>query len=144
MWMVYAVAAAALWGLEYAIMGRLLDGRLSPLSLLAIQMAVGTLLIGSVALATGSFHRDVGTITSNATTLRLIVISSLVFALGSYMIATSIQEGNAVLAGLVEISYPLFILLFLIMFGWNEPIGLRALFGGGLILAGAILVQSAT
>jgi drug/metabolite transporter (DMT)-like permease len=144
MWMVYAVMAAALWGLEYAIMGRLLDGRLSPLSLLSIQMAVGTLLIGSVALASGSFHRDMGTITSNTVTLRLIVVSSLVFSLGSYMIATSIQEGNAVLAGLVEISYPVFILLFLVLFGWNEPIGPRALVGGGLILAGALLVQSAT
>ena len=52
MWMVYAVAASALWGLEYALLGRLFAGRLSPLSLLAIQMTVGTVLIGSIALAT--------------------------------------------------------------------------------------------
>jgi drug/metabolite transporter (DMT)-like permease len=142
MWMVYAVAAAALWGLEYALMGKLFNGRLSPLSLLAIQMVVGTILIGSVALATGTLRREALAITSNPETLRLVVISSLVFALGSYMIATSIKEGNALVAGLVEISYPLFILAFLVILGWNEPVGPRALVGGGLIIAGAFLVQS--
>lgn len=142
MWMVYAVAAAALWGLEYALMGRLFNGRLSPLSLLAIQMAVGTALIGAVAVATGTLRREIEIITATPETLRLVVLSTLVFTLGSYMIATSIQEGNALVAGLVEISYPLFILFFLVILGWNEPVGLRAVFGGVLIVAGAVLIQS--
>jgi drug/metabolite transporter (DMT)-like permease len=142
MWMAYAVAAAALWGLEYALMGRLFNGRLSPLSLLSIQMAVGAAMIGTIAIATGTLRRDSAAITSNPEILRLVVISSLVFTLGSYMIATSIKEGNALLAGLVEISYPLFILAFLIILGWNEPVGPRAIVGGILIIAGAVLVQS--
>lgn len=142
MWMFYAIAAAALWGLEYALLGRLFNGRVSPLSVLAIQMAVGTTVIGAAALTTGSLRRELGMIASNPDTLRLVIISALVFTLGSYMIATSIKEGNALVAGLVEISYPLFILAFLVILGWNEPVGIMAIVGGLFIIIGAVLVQA--
>jgi drug/metabolite transporter (DMT)-like permease len=141
MWMVYALAAAALWGLEYALLGRLFSGRLSPLTILALQMAVGAIFIAPLAIATGVFKRDAALIVSDPEMLRLTIVSALVFTLGSYMIATSISEGNALIAGLVEISYPLFIVVFLIIFGWNEPIRPLTMAGGILIFVGAAIVQ---
>jgi drug/metabolite transporter (DMT)-like permease len=142
MWMVYALCAAALWGLEYVLLGRLFDNRISPVFLLSIQMFVGALTLGSICVASGTFTSEIGAATRSWTSILLIVFSTIVFTLGSFMIAASIKEGNALLAGLIEISYPLFILVFSILLGWSEPVGLRALIGGLAILAGAAIIQS--
>jgi drug/metabolite transporter (DMT)-like permease len=143
MWFTYAVAASALWGLEYALMGRLFDGRISPLFLLSIQMLFGALILCTVCVVSGTFAAEAGVAVKSPEIMRLVFFSILVFTLGSYMIATSIQGGNALVAGLVEISYPLFILVFTLALGWAEPIGARALIGGLLIVAGAAIIQSA-
>ena len=142
MWMVYAIAAAAFWGLEYILMGRLFNGRISPLFLLTIQMAIGTALFGSISLATGAMRRDSNEIATNPEAFRLVLMSAVVFALGSYMIARSIKESNALVAGLMEVSYPLFIFAFMAILGWNEPVNHRTVLGGILIVSGAAILQS--
>jgi drug/metabolite transporter (DMT)-like permease len=144
MWYFYAVGAAALWGLEYALLGRLFDGRVSPLFLLSIQMLVGAIILGTLCYATGTFQAQIGVATSNNTIMMLIVMSTIVFTLGSFLIATSVKEGNALLAGLAEISYPLFILLFTVMLGWAEPVSSKALIGGILIFVGSIFIKTST
>ena len=77
MWMVYAIAAAAFWGLEYILMGRLFNGRISPLFLLTIQMAIGTALFGSISLATGAMRRDSNEIATNPEAFRLVLMSAI-------------------------------------------------------------------
>jgi drug/metabolite transporter (DMT)-like permease len=143
MWYVYAAGAAALWGLEYALLGRLFDGRISPLFLLALQMLTGAVIMGSMVVLTGQFHQQVEVATSDRNTMMLILFSTFAFTLGSFLIATSIKEGNAVLAGLAEISYPLFIIVFSVMLGWAEPLNARALIGGALIMVGAVFLKTA-
>ena len=142
MWLVYALAASALWGFEYAIVGRILGDRVSPVSLVAIQMAVGSVALGAVALVTGALRRDLALAQAQPGLWLLVALGILVFTLGNLMIAVSIQEGNAVLAGFVEISYPLFIVLFSLMLGWGGSIGPRTVIGGLVILAGVYLLQS--
>jgi drug/metabolite transporter (DMT)-like permease len=142
MWYFYAIAASALWGLEYALIGRLFDGRVSPLFLLPIQMLVGAAVLGTVCFATGTFHAQIGAATRSSNTMMLIFMSTVVFTLGSFLIATSVKEGSALLAGLAEISYPLFILIFTVMLGWAEPVSARALVGGILILVGSIFIKT--
>lgn len=143
MWLVYAMSASALWGLEYVLMGRLFDGRISPLFLLSIQMLTSAVTIGSICIATGTFTTELGAATRSPNVIMLVVFSCIVFGLGNLLIATSIQAGNPLLAGLVEISYPLFIVVFAIVLGWSEPVGPRALVGGLTILAGAAILQTA-
>jgi drug/metabolite transporter (DMT)-like permease len=142
MWFTYAMLASALWGLEYAIMGRLFDGRISPIALVSIQMAIGSVFLGALALATGRMQADIRHIADNNSVLLLVLFSITVFTLGNFFIAASIKEANALLAGLAEISYPLFILVFTIMLGWGEPVSARALLGGVLILIGAIFLKT--
>jgi drug/metabolite transporter (DMT)-like permease len=142
MWFAYAMLASALWGLEYALMGRLFDGRISPLALVSIQMAIGSVFLGGLALATGRMQADIRYIADNNSVLWLVLFSITVFTLGNFFIAASIKEANALLAGLAEISYPLFILVFTIMLGWAEPVSARALVGGILILIGAIFLKT--
>ncbi len=143
MWMVYALGASALWGFEYVLLGRLFHDRISPLFLLSIQMLVGSITLGCVCLATGTFSSEIGIATRNWTVMFMIAFSSIVFTLGSILIAVSIQKGNPLLAGLVEISYPLFILIFSLLFGFSETISFRALLGGFIVFVGVLILQSA-
>jgi drug/metabolite transporter (DMT)-like permease len=142
MWLVYALLAAALWGFEYAIVGRVLDGRISAVSLVAIQMAVGAVALGIVGYASGALGRDVSAISTDRGLAQLILLAIAVFTAGNLMIAISIKEGNAVLAGFIEISYPLFIILFSLMLGWGGTIGVRTVIGGIVILIGVLILKA--
>ena len=46
MWFIYATGAAAVWGLDYFLLERLYQNKLSPLFILSLQMLFGTLCIG--------------------------------------------------------------------------------------------------
>ena len=143
LWFVYASTAAALWGLEYVLLGRLFDSRISPIFLLFVQMLTGALVLGTVCIANGSFKVEVGTAMSSRIVLMLIALSAVVFVLATVLIATSIKEGSPLLAGLVEMSYPLFILFFSIVLGWSDPLNPRVWIGGLLIISGAVILRSA-
>ena len=125
MWLVYALLAAALWGFEYAIVGRVLDG--ADFRGFACGDPDGGRGRGArdrrVYLwraGSGCFgHID------GPRTCTTILLAIAVFTAGNLMIAISIKEGNAVLAGFIEISYPLFIILFSLMLGWGGTIRVR-------------------
>ncbi len=142
LWFFYATAAAALWGLEYVLLGRLFDSRISPIFLLSVQMFTGAVVLGTACIASGTFRAEMDIAMGDRTVLLLIALSAVVFTLGTLLIATSIKEGSPLLAGLVEISYPLFILLFSVLLGWSTPINPRALIGGLLIICGAVILKS--
>jgi drug/metabolite transporter (DMT)-like permease len=142
MWLVYAVAASALWGFEYALVGRILGDRFSPLFLVSLQMFVGALTLGALAVATGTITSEGRVALGERGTVGLILLSTVVFTLGNFMIAASIKEGNAIIAGFVEISYPLFIVLASLAFGWSGQIGWRTIVGGLIVLAGVMLLQT--
>jgi drug/metabolite transporter (DMT)-like permease len=142
MWLVYAIAASALWGFEYALVGRILGDRFSPLFLVSLQMFVGAVTLGALALATGTLWQEGREVLADRTTVLLVLLSTLVFTAGNFMIAASIKEGNAVVAGFVEVSYPLFIVLASLALGWGGQFGWRTIAGGLIVLAGVMLLQS--
>lgn len=142
MWLVYAVAASALWGFEYALVGRILGDRFSPLFLVSMQMLVGVVTLGSFCVVSGALWEESQAAVRDRGTFWLIVLSTIVFTLGNFMIAASISEGNAVIAGFVEISYPLFIIAFSLLLGWGGTVNLRTVLGGLIILAGVMVLHS--
>ena len=141
MWLLYALTAAALWGLEYALVERILGERYSPLVLVSLQMLVGAVVLGTLALRSGGVQKELGLALSNRGDMALILLSTLVFTAGNYMIAKSIDEGNAVVAGFVEISYPVFIILFSLALGWGHAISWRTVLGGVIVLCGIMLLK---
>jgi drug/metabolite transporter (DMT)-like permease len=141
-WFAAAAAASALWGLEYVLLGRLFSQRVTPLFLLSIQMFVGGITLGGICIANRSVGAQFALVLADRGVLFVLVLSTAVFAVANLLIATSIKGGSPLLAGLVEISYPLFILLFSMAMGRTAPLDLRTLIGGGLIVCGAALLQS--
>jgi uncharacterized membrane protein len=141
MWLVYAIAASAIWGFEYAILGRLLGDRLSPMFLLSIQSFVAAVSTGAFCIASGAFRNESVFVTQDSTTLGLVLLSTVTFTLGNFMIALSIKEGNAVIAGFVEISYPVFIILFSLLLGWITHVDLKTIIGGLIVFAGVMVLK---
>jgi len=53
MWLIYALGAAILWGVNYAVSGRLLERGLSPFTLFLLDLVFGIVTIGGYILVTG-------------------------------------------------------------------------------------------
>src|SRR3989344_6532225 len=111
MWLIFAASASALWGLSYA-----LSEQIYKYASIYTTLAVDTLII-SVAFFIAAWYKgvlksDITVITTSPKVATLFVAGVIVFAFAELFIALSITSKNATLAGLIEISYPLFIALF--------------------------------
>jgi len=70
-----------------------------------------------------------------------MIILYLIFGTGAYLFnGLAIKEKNATMASLLEISYPLFIILFTLIFLHQIHLNAAGLAGAVLILAGCVLV----
>ncbi|MBV8275571.1 MAG: EamA family transporter, partial [Verrucomicrobia bacterium] len=70
-----------------------------------------------------------------------MIILYLVFGSGAYLFnALAINQKDATMASLLEISYPLFIILFTLIFLRQLHLNAAGLAGAVLILAGCVLV----
>jgi drug/metabolite transporter (DMT)-like permease len=141
MWFVYSISAAAVWGFDYFLLERLYQQKLSPLFLLSLQMFFGALCIGVLSLISGRTQESAAIVWAdrNLTIFTLGAIAA--FGVANLLIALAIREGSAVIAALVEITYPLFIILFSAVLvgktGLNPGTGL----GAALVLAGISVIK---
>lgn len=143
MWIYYAVGAAMTWGLEYALLDKILGGKVSPVFLRTLQMVAGAISFGAAALLSGRFFEQAQYVLADRTILPLVMLSLVTFSLANFLIALSIRDGTALLAGLVEMSYPIFIAVFsLLLFGMLD-VSLATIGGGALILIGIAVLKYA-
>lgn len=133
----YALLASILWGFDYAIAGKLFE-KISIYTTLFAQFVVGAILM--LALGYSDIRQDLSLFGNNKITW-LFALCCIIFTSAMFFIATSIKESNPTLAGLIEISYPLFIILCsYILFGDNH-ITPSIIIGGVLIFAGVIIIS---
>lgn len=141
MWIYYAVGAAITWGLEYALLDRILGGKVSPVFLRTLQMLAGTMAFGIFAVASGKLVEEAQNAMADRNTLILIAVSLCTFSMANLLIALSIRDGNALLAGLVEMSYPIFIVVFSLLLFGAMHVTVSTVAGGGLILLGIAVLK---
>lgn len=139
MWFIYATLASAFWGLTY-VMSEQVFKHISITTALAINAAIIALVAGIAALATGVLRTDLATISSSGKVAGLVLTGALVLVVAEIFISLSIVSKNASLAGLVEITYPLFIALFAFLIFKESQLTLPTLLGGLLILVGVAVV----
>ena len=139
MWFIFALTASALWGFSYV-----LNEQIYKYTSIYTLLAIDSLIIGTVflilALLKGVFHVDIATIASTPKVFWYVVAGLVVFALAEFFIALSITSKNATLAGLVEISYPLFTALFAYLLFKENQVNLGILCGALLIFIGVGIV----
>lgn len=133
----FAFIAAILWGIDYAIAGQTYK-KISVATSLSIEMFIGGIIFFIFNQST--IIKDIKTFKTDHKLLFLFVIGGILFNVAMYMIAKSIQVSNATIAGLIEISYPLFIILSSFLFFNENTLSLPIIIGGILIMIGVIII----
>jgi len=137
-WWGYALLSAACWGMQYILL-EILFGKLEFAAAYSFLSIANGML---VALILFMIHpkQDWSQLLQSWPILGLIALY-LLFGSGAYLFnAYAIREKNATLASLLEIAYPLFIILFTALFLRKIHLNLMGSFGALLIIGGSIVV----
>lgn len=139
MWFFFALGASFFWGLTYVFDERILKQISVPTSLAIASFAV-FIVAGVIAFVSGSLTKDFIQIGSSRNLFVLILIGVSTLLIAELLIGFSISGENSVLAGLIEISYPIFIALFSYLLFHEEVLNLGIIVGGFLIFTGILVV----
>ena len=136
--MIYAIIAAVLWGFDYAIAEKVYE-KYSIYTSMSFGFLVG--LIISVIIGHDQIKSDVSSFGNDYHTW-LLLLNVVITNVAMIFIALSIKESNATIAGLIEISYPIFIVLFSYMLFGDSHVTNRTIIGGMFIFIGIIIIST--
>ncbi|GAB4514480.1 MAG: hypothetical protein Tsb0026_19830 [Sulfuricaulis sp.] len=136
-WYVTAIGAALIWGIHYP----LVDHALKKISLVSVLLLTA-LPIAALALF---FHRTlvadyaVWVALDTGPKVRILALA-LTSLLGSVLLFLSIAGKNATLASLIEISYPVFVVVFAYLLFREIHVNPSVIIGGLLVFAGVTMI----
>jgi drug/metabolite transporter (DMT)-like permease len=137
-WWGYALLSAACWGIQYVLMETLFRRVDFAAAFSFLSLANGILV---AAVLWGLYPKQNWGRLSESWSVIGLVFLYLIFGTGAYLFnALAINQKNATLASLLEISYPLFIILFTALFFRQIHLDLVGIIGAILILLGCVLV----
>jgi drug/metabolite transporter (DMT)-like permease len=139
MWLIIAIMAAVLWGLNYSLDERIFKNQVSPLTILALQAWAGAIIF-SVLSYFSTAKTDFTILSTNRNTLWLTLGSIAAANIGIYLIAVSIQIKNATFASLIEQTYPIFTILFTYLLFHENHLTKNIMIGGLFILIGTVII----
>jgi drug/metabolite transporter (DMT)-like permease len=136
-WYVAAIGAAVTWGIHYP----LLDFALKRISVYGVLV----LSVIPVLLFMPFFLRVLASDVDSFKLLTMkeqcsILLIAVTSAVGAVLLLLSIESKNATLTSVIEISYPIFVVLFAYLFFRQVHINLSVMIGGLLILTGAAII----
>ncbi|MDH4469686.1 MAG: EamA family transporter [Verrucomicrobiae bacterium] len=140
-WTIFAIAASLLWGSSYAASGPILRSRVTPSAFFFCYSLVGVLVAGLVL-----FFGNKGTsILSQIRELEpryagWFLFSLLTASLGAWMTYQAVGAKNASLAAMIEISYPLFVVIFTWLFFQEIQLNWMTFVGGFLVILGVMII----
>ena len=140
MWILYAVSAALCWGLSYAASGVLLKKGVGPLVFFAGYSLFCALVALSSLLFSGSIPAALRQFSSSRSDAGWFFLSVGVGAAGAYLTYAAMSAKNPTLVSLVEISYPIFVVLFTWILFREYQLNATTLSGAVLILAGVVIL----
>lgn len=135
MWILFALCASVLWGLSYILFEQIYK-KISVATSLAIVTFVMFFVMLAISYFSGKLKVDLATIASSKKLTWLVAAGTATAIIADVCIAFSIVTKNATLAGLIEISYPLFIALFAYLLFKENQLTLSTILGGLLIFSG--------
>ncbi len=139
MWLLVSLAAAVIWGINYAASGRVLARGMSPVSLFFLDTLFALLVMGALLGVTGRIGKLAGELRALGPDLFWLVIAMACSAAAALLIFMAIGEKNATVASLIEISYPLFVAFFAWLFFREVQINGSVIVGGAMILGGVFV-----
>lgn len=140
LWLVYALGAAFIWGINYAVSGRLLERGMSPQTLFLLDLVFGAMALVVVISLTGRWSATVTEIQQARPDLVWLVIAVVASVSAGLLIFMSIQTKNATVASLIEVTYPLFTALFAWLLFRQTTLNPATIIGGLFIFIGVLIV----
>jgi drug/metabolite transporter (DMT)-like permease len=135
-WYVTALGAALVWGIHYP----LVDHALKRLSLTGVLLLTA-LPILVLPLVTRGLGTDLVALRAMSWSERVPILALALTSLaGSVLLYLSISGKNATLASLIEITYPVFVVLFAFLLFRQMDLNASVLIGAGLVFAGVAVI----
>lgn len=139
MWFAYAMTASLLWGISYTVNEQLMKKISIPGVLLTGAMGMTLFAIACGAIS-GGFGRDMMALKKGDGTPKLLAANIIVYVVANMFILMATKSKNATMAGMIEITYPLFTALFAYLIFREVQVNAGTLFGAGLILSGVACI----
>jgi drug/metabolite transporter (DMT)-like permease len=136
LWFWAAVSAAALWGFSYALVENVFKSGLSSLTLMALYTWIALPIFTLAALQDGEMTKGLSIIKQNPKLMISIVAVVVCYLLGNLLVYWAIKQKNATSVSLIEITYPLFVVLFSYMLFNQQHLTLGTVLGGAVIMSG--------
>ncbi len=136
--LIYAIGAAVVWGMVYAIDQKLLEGTST-----IILIFIGSLTTTILMLPFMYFHEQEALkdlFFSGKVNMYVLTLSIVLGSLASFFIYESIRLIGASPASILEIAYPFFVILFTFIFFGTAP-NIYFVIGGILIFSGAAIIS---
>lgn len=135
MWIAFAIAASVLWGLVYAVNEKVYN-YIRVMPYLAISFLVAGIVMLVISLVSGEFTKDMSAVLSSQKLFWLVTSGIVLLILAEICIGYSIMGKSATVAGLIEISYPIFIVIFSYILFKENHLSISTAIGGALVFTG--------
>jgi drug/metabolite transporter (DMT)-like permease len=137
-WLLYALAAALIWGVNYAVSGRLLERGISPPTF--IDLLFGTVAMVTLIGLSGKWHSTFSELHHARGEIPWLIVAAVAATSAGMLTFLSIEAKNATLSSLIEVTYPLFTAFFAWAFFRQTTINLSTIIGAALIFTGVLIV----
>lgn len=138
MWILFAIGASLFWGLTYVFNERVYE-KISVLTSLGITSLIVALITLLLSFVLGTLKSDIALLGSSKPLFWYFVGGVVALLVAEIFIGFSITAKSATLAGLVEISYPIFIALFSYFF-FKQGVAIPTILGGVVIFIGIFII----
>ena len=136
-WYVTALGAAIVWGIHYP----LIDFAMKRLSIYSVLLISVLPVLFLMPVFMRDLARDIDVFKLLPTNEQWLVAAiGLTSTLGAVLLYLSVNSKNATLASLIEITYPVFVVLFAYLFFRQVHVNTSVILGGLMILIGAGLI----
>lgn len=125
-----------MWGFGYALSEKVMKDSFHPLFIMVVTGFLYLTLSLAAAAFTNNLKHELNTVLNNPSSLISVLLVSLSVVIGSFLILYAISLKNATMVNLIEITYPVFTLIFAYIIMKEVQITPATLFGGLLIFAG--------
>ena len=135
---VYSLIVAITWGVQYAILDKVLVS--VPIVVLCFVSSIFNTIFFGVLFYLGNYSSDFKKYFADKNILRLFILITILYLVSSSLILVAIKNKNATVASLIEISYPIFVVLFSYLFYKNVHLNIGNSIWWILILVWIVLI----
>lgn len=140
LWFFCALGTAVLWGLGYAISDKIMRDSFSPIFLMLSTGIIYLTFSLVLAFFTDNLKPGFEIVMNNPKSLWGLSINAITVVVGSFLILYAINLKNATSVNLIEITYPIFTLIFAYILMREIQINAAVIVGGLLIFSGVIII----